>query len=493
MLISRKADVNKADDCGTTPLHGACQGGHVPVIELLMSKGAQIESKDKRRKSPLHTAAIYGQREAAACLLDHGANVNASDDMGHTPLMYAVEEKQLPLVELLLSRGADPNIRKVNQSDPEDDTEGMTALHISMKSHWKIVACLLEGGADMNVVDKTGGTPLHYATTKDDIKLLVTKGADINKLSAGIIGSGLTPLQIAKLNGHEKIADYLTKMGASGEVPIDVMGMNLFYSALDGDVQIMRRLIQNGADVNHIARRMSQGEEVTSTSLIQSAARGDLDVVRLLIENKADVNLADNDGRTPLFMAVQCKGKVPVMELLISNGAEVNSNEKVLGLTPLHMAALEGKKELAKCLLDHGAEINQQNKDGESPLFSAADSGYLDVVMLLIQCGANIHQATHKGMTPLIAAALQGYVCIVEQLIKNGADFDDQGGERVKACKCCGATDVPVFKCKGCKIIYYCSPECQMKDWKEGDEPDNRHKSQCPSIKKLNEKYKMKK
>ena len=47
-----------------------------------------------------------------------------------------------------------------------------------------------------------------------------------------------------------------------------------------------------------------------------------------------------------------------------------------------------------------------------------------------------------------------------------------------KACdKCCGATDVPLKACAGCRVVWYCGPQCQKKDWKERGE--NKHKIQC--------------
>ena len=52
-------------------------------------------------------------------------------------------------------------------------------------------------------------------------------------------------------------------------------------------------------------------------------------------------------------------------------------------------------------------------------------------------------------------------------------------------CKCCGASDVPLKVCAGCKVVWYCGPECQKKDWKEGGE--NKHKIQCPRIKEQRE------
>ena len=55
------------------------------------------------------------------------------------------------------------------------------------------------------------------------------------------------------------------------------------------------------------------------------------------------------------------------------------------------------------------------------------------------------------------------------------------------ACKCCGATGVSLKRCAGCETVYYCSPECQKKDWKEGDE--NRHKIQCARLIEMRARY----
>ena len=123
----------------------------------------------------------------------------------------------------------------------------------------------------------------------------------------------------------------------------------------------------------------------------------------------------------------------------------------------------------------------------------AAQEGHLKIVKLLVKNGANIHLMAQNGLTPLYAANnnLKGRSEAVDYLIKKGADFDDQGHAEGKACKSCGATDVPVFKCAGCKVVWYFSPECQKKDWKEGGE--NKHKIQCPRIKEQRELYEEKK
>ena len=72
--------------------------------------------------------------------------------------------------------------------------------------------------------------------------------------------------------------------------------------------------------------------------------------------------------------------------------------------------------------------------------------------------------------------------------MSKGATFEATG-TLAKACKSCGAvvTDIPLIKCAGCNIVFYCCVECQTKDWKEGDE--NSHKIQCKSLIEIRERY----
>jgi ankyrin repeat protein len=151
VLISQNTDANKLEPChGCTALHASAQGGHVPVMQLLISKGARIDARidvrDKLGKTPLHQAAGYGQQKAAICLLYHGADVNCPDNEGATPLMMAAQEKHLPLVDLLLIRGADPNL-PINHLAGQQEVR--TALHItSFKGFLEIAERLVEGGAN---------------------------------------------------------------------------------------------------------------------------------------------------------------------------------------------------------------------------------------------------------------------------------------------------------------------------------------------------------
>ena len=95
-------------------------------------------------------------------------------------------------------------------------------------------------------------------------------------------------------------------------------------------------------------------------------------------------------------------------------------------------------------------------------------------------------------LTPLRLAVMFGHSEVADYPIEKGARLDDQGNAVAMACKYCGATDVPTMqKCSGCRVVWYCGPECQKKDWREGGE--NKHKLQCPRIKEQRDLYKEKK
>ena len=111
-------------------------------------------------------------------------------------------------------------------------------------------------------------------------------------------------------------------------------------------------------------------------------------------------------------------------------------------------------------------------------MYSAAQRGHLSVIKLLVKKGADILQESSHGLTPLHQAALEGHSEVVDYLLSKGATYEATGTP-AKACKCCGAANA-TMKCALCLTIYYCSPECQKKDWMKGGE--NRHKIQCARL-----------
>jgi ankyrin repeat protein len=176
-------------------------------------------------------------------------------------------------------------------------------------------------------------------------------------------------------------------------------------------------------------------ETKSTHPLHEAAAAGDVEQVRLLISNGADVNEKDNDGRTPLHSAARYARK-DVVAVLLAQGASINEADGS-GQTPLHLAADFGAKLVPELLLAKGAQINARDNAGNTPLHAAAAfSGvHEDLLELLIAKGADVKARNEAGQTPLHRVSMIRRLDYpielgAEVLLAHGAEVDakDQSG-----------------------------------------------------------------
>ncbi|WP_265021297.1 ankyrin repeat domain-containing protein [Wolbachia endosymbiont (group A) of Icerya purchasi] len=142
---------------------------------------------------------------------------------------------------------------------------------------------------------------------------------------------------------------------------------------------------------------MSNVNEDIGNDLIQAAKKGDINEVRRLISEGADVNAYDGSQGNSLYWAVK-NDHSDIAKVLLDNGATfiaydssrerhvLSKYEKVEAehcKVSLHLAARLGNLEAVKDLLEKGADINAQNDKGENPLHLATYGGK-DVVKALL-------------------------------------------------------------------------------------------------------------
>jgi ankyrin repeat protein len=176
------------------------------VIKFLLDKGADVRAKDKDGVTALHMAAVRGWRlEMTRLMVEKGADVNAKTTTGETPLFWASQTNSVGAVKYLFDKGATVDL-------DAKEFAGLPILIWAAMNHPPSLKALLDKGADVEVKDGAGRTPLMMAAKAGQIeavRLLLEKGASVTAKAA----NGDTALKLA--GNKKEIADLLRQKGAT--------------------------------------------------------------------------------------------------------------------------------------------------------------------------------------------------------------------------------------------------------------------------------------
>jgi len=196
---------------GYKGLFAAAARGDAAGIAKLTAAGADIRARDGHGRTPLHVAAYTRQSEAMRALVKAGADPNALENDRYDIITIAAVADDVPTLTVALEIGGNAK----NVTSRYDGTALIAAAHLG---HDGVVRTLIRAGAPLDHVNNLGWTALiesivlgnggarHVAT----LQALVDAGANVNLPDRG----GMTPLHLAEGNGYREMVMILEQAGA---------------------------------------------------------------------------------------------------------------------------------------------------------------------------------------------------------------------------------------------------------------------------------------
>jgi ankyrin repeat protein len=181
-------------------LHAAAAKGDVAEIERLVADGERINLQDSNSRTPLHVAVYRKHHDAARTLLRLGADPNAFDAGRYDIVTIAVTQNDIEMLKIALDNGASAR----NVTTPVDSTALITAAHLG---HVEAVRLLIAHKAPLDHVNGRGWTALHEAVALGNggpnhvatVEALVKAGADVDIKDR----QGATPLAYARQRRYD--------------------------------------------------------------------------------------------------------------------------------------------------------------------------------------------------------------------------------------------------------------------------------------------------
>ncbi len=377
-----------------------------------------------------HEQVRQGKTAVVELFLKAGIDPNAADRQGYTALMFAAGWGRADIARLLLRAKADPNIER---------GEHGTALNSAARNGSSdVLKILLERKPKPEVIDQAFIDAAQYAQL-DAMNMLAPLVSDQRRqvsralvAVSGFQSSGVESQEARALPVVRRLIDMGADVNASDGIPSSLW-TPLTHAASEGNIEIMRMLLANHAEVDHPCGCNASMNDVKGATplLIAAWERNDRSdaIVAMLLAAGASPQVRNADGTTVLMLAI-ANGTDPVVVRLLDKGADIHARDKT-GDTALFYAVREFKDDAMRELIRRGAKINERGQYGYTALEWAAARGCAPCAKELLAAGADVNMRDDAKRTPLMEAVRAQRNDIVRALLLGGArvEFEDEDGK----------------------------------------------------------------
>ncbi|KAI9892457.1 MAG: hypothetical protein M1814_001414 [Vezdaea aestivalis] len=296
------------------PLYYIAASGIVDLVPALLNHGAQVDALGGRMNSALQAASHYGHLEIAQLLINAGANVNLYGGNPGCALTAASARGSLDMFRLLLRSGAQIRYRTLKEA--------------LQTGNPKVFKLLFDEVADVNTHRQKLSGLLNVAVSYDNVevaKMLLDRGAKVNTTR---LPRYTRTLNLAAHMGSLELVQLLIDYVAENK--IDTYSDAMCSASEEGDLQVVRYLLDKGADMNFQVPKPGIPEIYNYSPFLTTAAFWRVDVMEEFLTRGANVNARSQEGLTALMIALSVKNRwdfskqEQVVRLLIERGADVH-------------------------------------------------------------------------------------------------------------------------------------------------------------------------
>ncbi|XP_030070992.1 uncharacterized protein LOC115477963 [Microcaecilia unicolor] len=346
-----------------------------------------MHDKDIRNQTALD---VIRNEEIKCAIIDHHAFCSRMvksvlrGKMGKLKTIVQAHQKGIKVLESLQSRCID----------------GSTLLHTAAYfGEWDLLKALLDLQVDVNTLDYKGGIALHHSRDKKTARLLLSYGADVNRVDE----DGNTALHMLSYGepGQKVQLDCLQFLMSCKASTIrnkkDLLPIHC--AAIQGRTSVIQLLLEGDEQSRRDVEESFLKQ--TPSLLYLAAANGHLECAKWLASKSFTFN--PGEGVELMFSIlsdeIKVKDKIQILDFVAHSGVELNSLSKN-GNSVLHLAAIRnGTYEVLAMFLNSGADVESTDREQRTALFYAIFATNFHGASLLINHGANVHHKDNRGLT----------------------------------------------------------------------------------------------